>query len=745
MSKSTFYLRTDLPDAVAALVYAHVGEQSLLKLALPGDMRPDGCFGQSWLVMSEARLAVVSAEPDGTALLLCLHDVPHVQELLMTSGISSAVVEVDKAGVRHRLLRVSNACQKDFAEAARLVNMWIKEKAWKPEMLDEKRNICTRCRRPLPENMNVCPHCVDKRMMIRRVLAFLPPYRREVVRLFVLMVAITLVGLVTPYIGKVLVDDVLKPMQNAHWLFYLAGAMVALYAAQNLIQLLMGRTSARIGTGAVHDIRAVIFRKLQELSLSFYSRHPAGSLITRVNQDTGQLQNLLVDFVPYGVSSILSAIGILALLLYLSWFLTLFVMAPIVGMVFFAWKSFPRFFVYWDRYFEKRSRLNAFVENVISGVRVVKAFAQEPAENDRFGERSRAFRDATYHAEARWAVVMPMIQMLAMLGTPIVWLVGGLLAFKGKMTLGDIIAFTGYVAMIFRPVFILTRLAQIVPNTLAAAGRVFDIIDAKPEIADAPDAVPMPDIRGAIEFRDVSFGYDSNKPVLHGVTLAIGQREMIGLVGHSGAGKSTVVNLICRLFEVNSGQILIDGIDVRKIKYADLRSQIGLVMQETFLLNGTIAENIAYGRPGAGLDDVISAARAANAHDFIINKPDGYDTELSHGGANLSSGEKQRLAIARAILCNPRILILDEATASVDLETEKQIQDAIARLVKERTTIAIAHRLSTLRNAQRLVVMEKGKVAEIGTHEELLKKTDGIYQKLVKLHQDTSGLRAIDR
>jgi ATP-binding cassette subfamily B protein len=321
--------------------------------------------------------------------------------------------------------------------------------------------------------------------------------------------------------------------------------------------------------------------------------------------------------------------------------------------------------------------------------------------------------------------------------------VGGLLVFRGRMTLGDIIAYTGYVGMLFRPVFILTRLAQLIPNTLAAAGRVFDIIDSDPEIADAPDAVAMPDMRGEIELQNVSFGYDSNKEVLHDVSLRIAPQEMVGLVGHSGAGKSTTVNLICRLFDVGSGRILIDGIDIRKIKYSDLRRHIGIVMQETFLLDGTIAENIAYGRPGSSPLEIIAAARAANAHDFIMTKPDGYDTEITRGGGNLSAGEKQRLAIARAILCDPRILILDEATASVDLETEKKIQEAISRMVRERTTIAIAHRLSTLRDADRLVVLEKGKLAEQGTHEELLAKPDGVYRRLIDLHRQTSGLRAV--
>ncbi|NQT91895.1 MAG: ABC transporter ATP-binding protein [Lentisphaerae bacterium] len=311
------------------------------------------------------------------------------------------------------------------------------------------------------------------------------------------------------------------------------------------------------------------------------------------------------------------------------------------------------------------------------------------------------------------------------------------------MTLGGIIAYIGYVMMLFRPIFILSRLAELIPGSLAAAARVFDIIDAEPEIQDAPTAVAMPDIQGAIEFRNVSFGYEPHKKVLKNIDLAIQPKEMIGLAGHSGVGKSTTMNLICRFYDVDEGEILVDGVDIRNIRYDDLRNQMGIVLQETFLLNGTIADNIAYARPAADRVQVVRAAREANAHDFILKKPDGYDTLVEEGGKNLSVGEKQRIAIARAILCDPKILLLDEATASVDLETERAIQKALERLTSDRTTIMIAHRLSTLRNADRLVVLEDGSVTELGTHEELMAKEDGVYSKLAKLHSDISRITAV--
>lgn len=734
-----------LPADVAAVASEHFGDPAAYRVALQSDMLPDGAFGDIWFLFNETHLGVIGRTNGSAPVLIKRLAAGEIDQLNIVSGLSSVVLETSRHGIRDRLLRISHARQNIFGDAVRLINLWIKEKTWNAEKIDIRRTACARCGRPLSDAMTVCPHCMDKGQMIRKLWIILQPYKLHVWLLFSFMVSNTLVGLVNPYLSKILIDDVLKPLQNLHWLPMIALAMTVMHLVQNGIDALSGRTAAKIGSWMIYDIRASMFHRLQELSLSFHSRHTPGALITRVNQDTHQLQTLLVEFVPYSISSILTAIGILALLLYLSWFLTLFVLIPIVALVAFVWNVIPRFEIFCSRYFEKRSALASFVDNAVNGVRVVKVFAQEQAETRRFDKHNAAFRTAEYEVEAQWARMMPLLHFIVMVTTPIVWLVGGLLMFRGRMTLGEIIAYTGYVGLLFRPVFIMTRLAQLIPNTLAAAGRVFDIIDAEPEIADAPDAVPMPEMRGEIELRGVSFGYDRVTTVLKNVSLRIAPREMVGLVGHSGAGKSTMINLICRLFDVSSGQVLVDGVDIRKIRYHDLRRQIGIVMQEAFLLNGTIAENIAYARPDATTVEIVRAAKAANAHDFIIAKPDGYDTEITQGGANLSTGEKQRLSIARAILCDPKILILDEATASVDLETEKQIQEAIARMVQARTTIAIAHRLSTLRNANRLVVVEKGAVVEQGTHEELLKKENGVYSRLAKLHQETSNVRVVDR
>ena len=396
----------------------------------------------------------------------------------------------------------------------------------------------------------------------------------------------------------------------------------------------------------------------------------------------------------------------------------------------------------WRRVWHQNSRLGALLADSLGGVRVVRAFAQEKREVTRFSDKSSELRDATMNVERKAAVFYPVMSFIMGLGLPLTWMLGGNQVLGGTLSFGTLFLFTILLARLYGPVQQLTRLVNFTTRAMTAAERVFEILDMTPEIREQPDAVAMPHVEGRVEFRDAVFGYDKHRPVLHGVNLTVEPGEMIGLVGHSGAGKSTLINLLMRFYDVDEGAILVDGVDLRDIRRDDVRQQIGVVLQEPYLFHGTIFDNIAYGKPSASAAEVMAAARAAYAHDFVVSFPDGYDTIVGERGTRLSGGERQRISIARAILHNPRILILDEATASVDTQTEQQIQNALKNLIKGRTVFAIAHRLSTLRNANRLIVMEKGKIAEQGTHDELLAQR-GVFYKLVSAQKAMNEITAV--
>ncbi|MBW7929045.1 MAG: ABC transporter ATP-binding protein, partial [Fimbriimonadaceae bacterium] len=587
---------------------------------------------------------------------------------------------------------------------------------------------------------DVCEHCVSRGKTLLRLFGFTKPYKIRLLWGTFLILAGTVVELIPPYLSKLLVDDVLTGEQV--WMFgWLIGGLVVSRFVLSLIQMARGRNVALLGRNIAIDIRGALFRKLQQLSLGFYDKRSVGSLMSRVTNDTGALYDVLIDGVPITINQGAMLIGIPIVMLIMDWKVAIWVLAPmplILIAVHIFRKKMERV---WSRFWHNWSRLSGSLNGVLQGMRVVKAFHGESREVTRFDKRITDVAQTGYQAEVSWSTLFPVVMFTMGLSTVMIWWVGGQAVLRGETTIGDLTAFVGYALMLNHPLMMLQRIIDWTSRSLTAAERVFEVLDTPLDVPDSPDAVAMPRIEGNVTFEDVRFGYEKSREIVKGISLEVAAGEMIGLVGHSGAGKSTLINLLMRFYDPTDGRILVDGVDLKQIKVDDFRRQVGVVMQESYLFPGTVGQNIAYGRPDATLEEVIAAAKAANAHDFIVNFPDGYDAYVGERGQRLSGGERQRIAIARAILHNPRILILDEATASVDTETERMIQEALERLIEGRTVFAIAHRLSTLRSADRLVVLDQGKVAEIGTHDELLKRENGIFAKLVTMQTEINKVR----
>ncbi len=753
-------LKEDLPPAIADGLRQAGGDPRDVAISIATDINLTGLYVRQWVVASASTVWVLDETAPAKPLLVLAF--AETQEFRTVAVYGSGLLQAKVGGIWLDIARYSNRAKYHFGRAGKRLDQLRQGKPieFSPEDdVDPRRCAVSGIILEYPGQLS--PFAVKHGAALSRVMQLMRPYWPAAFAMMALLIIAVALDMIAPRLIQYLIDHVLDPKsagksqpfaflehvtQPTHLLLLVVGAYALAQILRAIATVANGRIASRVGTSISFDIRTKLVGHLEQLSLSYYDKQSVGSLVGRVAYDTEAVQGfmgqLTAGFLMQILMVILAAISMYSLEPHLA--LWALIPAPFVIAGTFIFYRFV--YPHYQRFWERSSRQAGMLNGLLSGIRVVKSFAQEDRELKRFTASSETLRDARLRVDASAATFYPLMGLIFGVGGWIVWYVGGQKVLENNVSigqgvgadnaagisLGTLIAFFSYLGLFYGPLSGLTNLTSWLTQFSTQMHRIFEVLDTPIAIPEATQPQALPKMRGEIEFKGVTFGYSRQSPILKNVDFHIQPGQMIGVVGRSGSGKSTVINLISRFYDVDEGQVLIDGIEVRQMSKNDLRRNIGVVLQEPFLFRGTLWDNLAYGRSDASIEDVIAASRAGNSHDFIMRQMQAYDTWVGERGAGLSGGERQRLSIARALLCEPRILILDEATSSVDSESELAIQTALGELVKGRTSIIIAHRLSTLRNCDSIMVVDDGRIVEQGAHAELM-KLDGRYAKLVRI------------
>lgn len=721
------------------------------------DMNEEECFSDVYLCFDEKGIYYSELEepvlPDKKnskkrlefkPKLLKLRCIPieNIDEIFIEQYLSTFQITYKYNGEYYSLCFSTLKSLSQAEEFAKIFNALKSGKDYKKYILNKEDFKCKKCGAPVPPGRPFCENCVDKKSTVRRLFSFFGEAKGKMFFIITAILIKSAISLILPQFStQALYDEVLSPANTAPYsvilnsLVSLVLTVAGLKIADQLFTLVFQYLVAGMLPEIIYSIKLKIFSAMQRLSVGFYTHKQTGNLMERITRDSNNIYWFFVDGFPYIITNILTVIGILAIMFATSVKLTSALLA--LSMVIFVCYPFfnKKFRKLHHRVWLQNSRLTSKVSDNINGHRIIKAFSKEDDEASEFGKISSDLKDAEIKSADLEATVLPVLTIVVYLLGAIVLGYGGVLVVKyNELTVGQLLKFVVYLGMIQKPFEFLSWVTNWWARCIDSAQRVFEIIDTEPDLKEKENPVVLDEIKGKIELRNVMFQYEPARPVIKNLSLKTEPGEMLGIVGKTGAGKTTISNLIARLYDPKEGTVFIDGVDVKDLNTRQLRQNIGIVSQDIFLFMGTVADNIKYAKPDASNEEVIAAAKAASAHEFISKLPDGYETRVGSGGQDLSGGERQRISIARTIIQNPKILILDEATAAMDTETERNIQNSLTALKSGRTTIAIAHRLSTLRDADKLAVIDNGECIEYGSYNELMEKK-GEYYRLFKMQE----------